>query len=103
MAERGDGGERGGMEEVDDAKLEFTPTWIVAGVCSVIIFISLVAERYLHYLGKVPPFAPLPKLSAVAKSAIFQVLKSKNQKPLFNALQKVKEGAFRLDPSLFSL
>ncbi|CAL9098836.1 MLO-like protein 1 isoform X1 [Musa acuminata AAA Group] len=71
MAERGDGGERGGMEEVDDAKLEFTPTWIVAGVCSVIIFISLVAERYLHYLGK--------------------VLKRKNQKPLFNALQKVKE------------
>lgn len=69
MAERGDGAERGGMEEMDDAKLEFTPTWIVAGVCSVIIFISLVAERYLHYLGKVPPFAPLPERSAVAKSA----------------------------------
>ncbi|PON87463.1 Mlo-related protein [Trema orientale] len=51
--------------------LEYTPTWIVAAVCSVIVAISLAAERLLHYLG--------------------QVLKKKNQKPLFEALQKIKE------------
>ncbi|RWW54699.1 hypothetical protein BHE74_00038705 [Ensete ventricosum] len=63
-----------------EMKLEFTPTWIVAAVCSIIVFISLVVERLLHRLGKVPPFPPF-------------VLKRKNQKPLFEALQKVKEGA----------
>ncbi|PON56658.1 Mlo-related protein [Parasponia andersonii] len=51
--------------------LEYTPTWIVAAVCSVIVAISLAAERLLHYLG--------------------QVLKKKNQKPLYEALQKIKE------------
>lgn len=32
--------------------LEQTPTWVVAVVCTVIVFISLVVERSLHYLGK---------------------------------------------------
>ncbi|MQL93002.1 hypothetical protein Taro_025632 [Colocasia esculenta] len=58
----------GGGEEL---KLEFTPTWVVALVCSIIVFISLVVERLLHFLGK--------------------YLKKKNQKPLCEALQKVKE------------
>jgi mlo protein len=35
------------------ATLEETPTWIVASVCSVIVFISIIFERALHYLGKV--------------------------------------------------
>ncbi|KAG6477143.1 MLO-like protein 1 isoform X1 [Zingiber officinale] len=51
--------------------LEYTPTWIVALVCSVIVLISLIFERLLHRLGK--------------------VLKKKNQKHLFDALQKIKE------------
>ncbi|KAH1096669.1 hypothetical protein J1N35_013590 [Gossypium stocksii] len=51
--------------------IEYTPTWVVAVVCSVIVFISLVAERILHFFGK--------------------YLKKKNQKPLFEALQKIKE------------
>lgn len=61
------------MEEGDEGaiKLEFTPTWIVAVVCSIIVVISLIVERLLHYLGK--------------------FLKRKNQKSLFEALQKVKE------------
>ncbi|MED6183910.1 MLO-like protein 1 [Stylosanthes scabra] len=59
----------GGVEEGND--LEFTPTWVVAVVCSVIVAVSLLAERLLHYGGK--------------------FLKKKNQKPLFEALQKVKE------------
>ena len=33
--------------------LEFTPTWIVASICSVIIIMSLLFERLLHRLGKV--------------------------------------------------
>ncbi|GJM92340.1 hypothetical protein PR202_ga08806 [Eleusine coracana subsp. coracana] len=57
-----------------EAALEFTPTWIVAAVCSLIVLISLAAERCLHYLGKGR-----------------QTLKGKNQKALFEALLKVKE------------
>ncbi|XVE55021.1 hypothetical protein DITRI_Ditri03aG0127600 [Diplodiscus trichospermus] len=51
--------------------LEYTPTWVVAVVCTVIVVISLTAERILHFFGK--------------------YLKKKNQKPLFEALQKIKE------------
>ncbi|KAK6245187.1 hypothetical protein QUC31_011596 [Theobroma cacao] len=51
--------------------LEFTPTWVVAVVCAVIVVISLAAERILHYTGK--------------------YLKKKHQKPLFEALEKIKE------------
>ncbi|XP_062085039.1 MLO-like protein 1 [Humulus lupulus] len=51
--------------------LEYTPTWVVALVCTVIVFISLTVERIIHYTGK--------------------YLKKKNQKPLFEALLKVKE------------
>lgn len=40
----------GGGEGVS---LEYTPTWVVALVCTVIVAISLVAERVLHYAGKV--------------------------------------------------
>ncbi|XP_052188104.1 MLO-like protein 1 [Diospyros lotus] len=54
-----------------ETTLEFTPTWIIAGVCTVIVGISLIVERLIHFTG--------------------QYLKKKNQKPLFEALQKVKE------------
>jgi hypothetical protein len=40
-------------EETEATALEFTPTWIVAAVCSLIVVLSLLAERGLHYLGKV--------------------------------------------------
>ncbi|XP_073061646.1 MLO-like protein 1 isoform X2 [Primulina eburnea] len=60
-----------GGEEGEGASLEFTPTWVIAAVCTVIVAISLAAERLLHYTGK--------------------YLKSKDQKPLYEALQKVKE------------
>eukprot|EP00262_Sarcandra_glabra_P021530 TRINITY_DN916_c0_g1_i1.p1 TRINITY_DN916_c0_g1~~TRINITY_DN916_c0_g1_i1.p1 ORF type:complete len:529 (-),score=72.48 TRINITY_DN916_c0_g1_i1:261-1847(-) len=61
-----------GGEAAEAARtLEYTPTWVVAVVCSVIVFISLSLERLLHFLGK--------------------YLKRKNQKPLFEALQKIKE------------
>ncbi|KAI6702964.1 hypothetical protein NL676_012100 [Syzygium grande] len=59
----------GGGEE--ETTLEFTPTWVVAAVCTVIVAISLGVERLLHYTGK--------------------YLKNKDQKPLYEALQKVKE------------
>lgn len=41
----GDGGE--------GTSLEFTPTWVVAAVCTVFVGVSLVVERLLHYAGKV--------------------------------------------------
>ena len=50
----------------EETTLEFTPTWVVAAVCTVIVAISLAAERFLHYGGK--------------------FLKKKNQKPLYEAL-----------------
>jgi mlo protein len=58
--------------EGEETTLEYTPTWVVAAVCTVIVGISLAMERVLHYAGK--------------------KLKKKGQKPLFEALQKVKEG-----------
>lgn len=61
--------------------LEFTPTWVVAAVCTVIVAISLAAERLLHFGG------------------IY--LKTKNQKPLYEALQKVKEGHHCIPFSLY--
>ncbi|KAF3447559.1 hypothetical protein FNV43_RR12746 [Rhamnella rubrinervis] len=59
----------GGSEE--GTTLEYTPTWVVAAVCTLIVALSLAVERLLHYAG------------------VF--LKKKNQKPLYEALQKVKE------------
>ncbi|XP_054781045.1 MLO-like protein 1 isoform X2 [Prosopis cineraria] len=59
----------GGEEE--ETTLEHTPTWVVALVCTVIVAVSLAAERFLHYGGK--------------------FLKKRDQKPLYEALQKIKE------------
>ncbi|CAH9138673.1 unnamed protein product [Cuscuta epithymum] len=59
----------GGAEE--ETTLEFTPTWVVAAVCTLIVAVSLAVERLLHFTGL--------------------YLKKKNQKPLYEALQKVKE------------
>ncbi|XP_028755650.1 MLO-like protein 1 isoform X1 [Neltuma alba] len=61
----------GGGGGDDENNLEFTPTWVVAAVCTVIVAVSFAVERFLHYGGK--------------------YLKKKNQKPLFQALQKIKE------------
>ncbi|KAF3338527.1 MLO-like protein 1 isoform X1 [Carex littledalei] len=58
----------GGGDKID---LPYTPTWIVATLCSLIVLISIIFERLLHLAGK--------------------TLKKKNQKPLFDALQKLKE------------
>ncbi|KAL0452874.1 UNVERIFIED_CONTAM: MLO-like protein 1 [Sesamum latifolium] len=55
----------------EGASLEYTPTWVVALVCTVIVAISLAAERLLHYAGK--------------------FLINKKQGPLFDALLKIKE------------
>ncbi|KAE8721406.1 MLO-like protein 13 [Hibiscus syriacus] len=57
--------------EDDEGSLEYTPTWVIAVVCFVIIAISFAMERLLHHLG--------------------DALKEKQQKPLYEALLKVKE------------
>ncbi|KAL5556188.1 hypothetical protein UlMin_038424 [Ulmus minor] len=59
------------MAEELNYSLEFTPTWIVAVVCFVIVFISLCAARALHKLGK--------------------FLAHEKQDALNEALQKLKE------------
>lgn len=51
--------------------LKYTPTWVVAAVCTVIVAISLLAERALYYLGK--------------------FLKHNHHEALYEALQKLKE------------
>ena len=40
------------MAAEEGPTLEYTPTWVVAIVCSVIVAISLAVERLLHYTGK---------------------------------------------------
>ncbi|KAG9135107.1 hypothetical protein Leryth_011603 [Lithospermum erythrorhizon] len=57
-------------EDESSISFEHTPTWVVAVVCFVIVFISLGAERGLHKLGK--------------------CFKRNDQDALFEALQKVK-------------
>ncbi|XP_059447671.1 MLO-like protein 13 [Corylus avellana] len=59
------------MEAERSSSLEFTPTWIVAIVCFIIVFLSFSAERGLHRLGK--------------------LLEHKDQYQLYQALQKLKE------------
>ncbi|PPS08926.1 hypothetical protein GOBAR_AA11720 [Gossypium barbadense] len=41
----------GATESSGERKLDQTPTWAVAGVCAVIIIISIVLETVLHKLG----------------------------------------------------
>nr|XP_012568400.1 MLO-like protein 1 [Cicer arietinum] len=62
------GGGEGGEEGLD---LQFTPTWIVARVCTVNVAVSFAVDRALRYIGK--------------------FLKKKNKKLLFQALQNIKE------------
>ncbi|VVA97928.1 unnamed protein product [Arabis nemorensis] len=55
----------------EETSLEYTPTWVVAFICFIIVLLSLLAERGLHHLGK--------------------CLKRRRQDALFEALQKLKE------------
>lgn len=55
----------------ESRSFEYTPTWIIAAVSFLIILISLLVERGLHWIGK--------------------FLKRKNQDALFAALGKLKE------------
>ncbi|XP_048441850.1 MLO-like protein 1 [Pyrus x bretschneideri] len=72
-----------GGESEERKTLEFTPTWVVAAVCMVIVALSLAAERFLHYGGK--------------------FLKRKNQTSLYEALQKIKEELMLMGFILISL
>ncbi|XVE91075.1 hypothetical protein DITRI_Ditri20bG0126800 [Diplodiscus trichospermus] len=59
------------MAEEEPSSLQYTPTWVVAAVCFIIVFLSIGAERGLHRLGK--------------------YLKHNKKDALFEALQKLKE------------
>ncbi|PKI57052.1 hypothetical protein CRG98_022556 [Punica granatum] len=56
--------------ETHERELDQTPTWAVAGVCAVIIIISIVLEKFLHKVG--------------------MWLTDRHKKALFDALEKVK-------------
>ncbi|XP_054778623.1 MLO-like protein 13 isoform X2 [Prosopis cineraria] len=60
------------MAEELNESLEYTPTWIVAVVCSIIVAISFLAERGIHHFGK--------------------YLEHKDNHALYRALEKLKEG-----------
>ncbi|CAN6922050.1 unnamed protein product, partial [Brassica oleracea] len=60
----------------EENSLEYTPTWVVAFICFIIVLLSLLAERGLHHLGK--------------------YLKRRKQDALFEALQKLKEAELML-------
>ncbi|KAI3851536.1 hypothetical protein MKX03_012027 [Papaver bracteatum] len=77
----------GGEGEGDADSLEYTPTWIVALVCSIIVFISLAVEKFLHHLER---FLMINHVLCLVFDAL-QHLKRKNQRPLFEALLKIKE------------
>ncbi|CAI9111809.1 OLC1v1012130C1 [Oldenlandia corymbosa var. corymbosa] len=66
MAGGGGGGAAG-----ESLTLEYTPTWVVAVVCTVIVAISLFVERLIHFAGK--------------------YFLKKGQNPLYQALLKIKE------------
>ncbi|KAK9053730.1 hypothetical protein SSX86_024804 [Deinandra increscens subsp. villosa] len=70
-----------GGHEGEGTSFEYTPTWVVAAVCTVMVSVSLAVERLLHFAGK--------------------KLKKEGRKPLFQALQKVKEELMLL--GFFSL
>lgn len=59
------------MAEETEGSLKYTPTWAVAVVCTIFVAISLLLERGIHRLGK--------------------TLRKRNQKPLYEALEKLKE------------
>ncbi|KAL9227512.1 hypothetical protein vseg_003193 [Gypsophila vaccaria] len=59
------------MSGGEELGFEYTPTWVVAVVCFIIIAISLLVERCIHFGGS--------------------LLKKKHQKSLYEALEKVKE------------
>ncbi|KAK7828689.1 mlo-like protein 1 [Quercus suber] len=58
--------------------LEYTPTWVVASLCTVIVAISLVAERLLHYTGKLMLLGFISLLLAVFQSRIEKLCISEN-------------------------
>ncbi|KAF3780195.1 hypothetical protein EJ110_NYTH39815 [Nymphaea thermarum] len=57
----------------EEGSLEYTPTWIVAVVCSVIVFISLTLERILHYLGKFYSTFRVLDLDPACENMFFEV------------------------------
>ncbi|KAF2568859.1 hypothetical protein F2Q68_00028130 [Brassica cretica] len=59
---------------IKERSLEETPTWAVAVVCFVILFISILIEYFLHFIG--------------------HWFKKKHKKALCEALEKVKAGKF---------
>ncbi|KAI8539824.1 hypothetical protein RHMOL_Rhmol09G0213100 [Rhododendron molle] len=65
----------GGSEE---RSLEDTPTWAVAVVCFVLVLVSIVIEHLIHLIGS--------------------WLRKRHKRSLYEALEKIKEGNYQLNP-----
>lgn len=96
--------EKGRERDEDGATLvRFTPTWIVAADCSLVISSPSISNATCVTSGKFLPSPifhrpnPLPNALQALDQGISQDLKRKNEQQLFNVVRKVKEGAFCLN------
>ncbi|CAK7335900.1 unnamed protein product [Dovyalis caffra] len=87
------------MEE-ESKSLQYTPTWVVAAVCFVIVVASIFAQRVLHELGKVCYIflvvsftlqLEIPDFWWLVFGLEIQFLRNTKQDALFEALTKLKE------------
>ncbi|KAJ0765433.1 hypothetical protein HanPI659440_Chr08g0303351 [Helianthus annuus] len=53
--------------------IEFTPTWVVAAVCTVMVGVSLALERLLHFAGKLMLLGFVSLLLSVCQSRIVKI------------------------------
>ncbi|KAJ0547686.1 hypothetical protein HanOQP8_Chr08g0293461 [Helianthus annuus] len=53
--------------------IEFTPTWVVATVCTVMVGVSLALERLLHFAGKLMLLGFVSLLLSVCQSRIVKI------------------------------
>lgn len=88
--------------ESNERSLALSPTWSVAIVLSVFVLVSLIVERSIHRLSTVSSttvlhFKSLPQDLEPSLLTFFvivsQWLRKTKRKPLFAALEKMKQGS----------
>lgn len=82
--------------------LNATPTWAVALVCAIIVVISTLLEKVLHFVGKVSMEKNLWKMQKINHISphcilllllfVLQTFENKRKKALVEALEKIKAG-----------
>ena len=88
---------------IKERSLEETPTWAVAVVCFVILFISILIEYFLHFIGHVRIFLLLFSVFILSKSSFFFLFfSSPDYKKIYNnliieGLQSLLHNSFILE------